>query len=217
MWNAFYNSEGVGDVLMLTREEIPAENVRLEKTDHAAYIYRVDTGDLVGVNIFSASNLVDIQGSGPVDLSLDQVQVLNDIIGQEAGQTLDLVTPPHFVVGYVESCQAHPDSDHLSVTQTLIGEESLQIVCGASNISQGLTVLVAKPGAVMPSGMIIRPGVLRGIQSQGMICSTRELGLSHIEDYPGIWELDPSLVPGTPLNQVLESYQAGDETGNERL
>ena len=67
-------------------------------------------------------------------------------------------------------------------------------------------VLVAKPGAVMPSGSIIWPGSLRGVESLGMICSTRELGLAHLEDLPGIWELRPQFEAGTPLLEVKAAY-----------
>lgn len=70
-----------------------------------------------------------------------------------------------------------------------------------------MTVLVALPGAVMPNGSIIWPSELRGTPSHGMICSTRELGLTHIEDAPGIWELDDDIEPGTPLDKVIQAYQ----------
>lgn len=75
---------------------------------------------------------------------------------------------PKFVVGYVKECLPHEDSDHLSVTQTEVDNgEVLQIVCGAANIKKGQRVVVAKPGAVMPSGSIIWPGELRGVASNG--------------------------------------------------
>ena len=76
------------------------------------------------------------------------------------------------VTGYVQSCVPHEDSDHLSVTQTEVANgEVLQIVCGAKNIREGLRVVVAQPGAMMPNGLIIWPGNLRGVDSYGMICS----------------------------------------------
>ena len=70
-----------------------------------------------------------------------------------------------------------------------------------------MNVLVARPGAAMPNGMIIWPGELRGVESFGMICSTRELGLSDIEDLPGIWELKDSFEPGMSLKEVVASYK----------
>ena len=62
-----------------------------------------------------------------------------------------------------------------------VGTEKLQIVCGAKNIAQGQKVVVAKVGAVMPSGMMIKDAELRGVPSKGMICSERELGLTDSE------------------------------------
>lgn len=83
------------------------------------------------------------------------------------------------VVGKVEELEAHPDSDHLSVTQVNVGEEELvQIVCGASNIGKGQKVIVALPGAVLPGDFEIKTSKLRGVSSAGMICSLQELGFS---------------------------------------
>ena len=82
----------------------------------------------------------------------------------------------------MKSCVEHPDSDHLSITETEVGDgEVLQIVCGAANIRKGLKVVVAKPGAMMPDGLMIWPGTLRGVESFGMICSAKEL---HLEGAP---------------------------------
>ena len=108
----------------------------------------------------------------------------------------------------MEECVDHPDRDHLHITQTRVAADTvLQIVCGAANIEAGQKVLVAQPGAVMPDGLIIWPGQLRGVDSYGMICSTRELGLDAIENKPGIWVLKDDLAVGTPLEQVIAHYQ----------
>ena len=82
------------------------------------------------------------------------------------------------VVGYVESKEKHPDAEKLNVCQVNIGEEeNLQIVCGAPNVDAGQYVIVAKVGAKLP-GIKIKKAKLRGVESQGMICSLGELGLS---------------------------------------
>ncbi|WP_332689697.1 phenylalanine--tRNA ligase subunit beta [Halalkalibacter lacteus] len=82
------------------------------------------------------------------------------------------------VVGFVKECQQHPNADKLNVCQVDIGEEELvQIVCGASNISSGQHVVVAKVGAVLPGNFKIKKAKLRGEVSQGMICSLQELGI----------------------------------------
>ena len=144
-----------------------------------------------------------------VDISDISTEKLADVLtnaGHEVEGISQLVQGTDLVVGYVESCEKHPDSDHLNITQVNIGDKTLQIVCGAANISTGKHVLVAKPGAVMPSGMIIWPGELRGVASHGMICSTRELGLAELEDLPGIWELRPQFSVGTALADVVAAY-----------
>ncbi|GGH88228.1 phenylalanyl-tRNA synthetase beta chain [Pullulanibacillus pueri] len=82
------------------------------------------------------------------------------------------------VVGYVESCDRHPNADKLNVCQVNIGaEENVQIICGAPNVAAGQKVVVAKVGAVLPGNFKIKKAKLRGEVSQGMICSLQELGI----------------------------------------
>ncbi|MUK86916.1 phenylalanine--tRNA ligase subunit beta [Ornithinibacillus sp. L9] len=81
------------------------------------------------------------------------------------------------VVGYVESCEKHPNADKLNLCQVNVGDEKLQIICGAPNVAQGQKVAVAKPGAVLPGNFKIKKVKLRGVESNGMICSPQELGI----------------------------------------
>lgn len=84
----------------------------------------------------------------------------------------------HLVIGFVKSCIDHPESDHLHVCEVDIGSEVRTIVCGASNVAAGQKVIVALPGAVLPAkGVTIQHSTIRGIPSEGMICSLQELGL----------------------------------------
>lgn len=82
------------------------------------------------------------------------------------------------VVGYVKECEQHPNADKLNLCQVDVGDETLQIICGAPNIKQGLKVAVAKPKAVLPGNFKIKKVKLRGIESNGMICSLQELGIA---------------------------------------
>jgi phenylalanyl-tRNA synthetase beta chain len=99
------------------------------------------------------------------------------------------------VVGYVESCVAHPNSDHLHVCMVNIGTDTLQIVCGAPNVAAGQKVMVSLPGAVLPGDVSIKKSVIRGVESSGMICSLKEIGIENKyipEAYQnGIYVLDP--------------------------
>lgn len=99
----------------------------------------------------------------------------------------------HLVIGEVLSCKNHPDSDHLHVCEVNTGDEIVQIVCGAPNVREGLKVIVALPGAVLPGDFTIKKSKIRGIESSGMLCALFELGLEEKteENYnKGICELD---------------------------
>ena len=89
----------------------------------------------------------------------------------------------HLVIGKVVSCIDHPDSDHLHLCQVDVGKDKLQqIVCGASNVREGLKVIVALPGAVLPGNFQIKASKIRGVESNGMICALYELGLEEKTD-----------------------------------
>lgn len=104
------------------------------------------------------------------------------------------------VVGYVNTCEKHPDSDHLSVCQVDVKSEVLQIVCGASNVAQGQKVIVAKNGCKLPE-FTIKKSKIRGIESNGMLCSLVELGVDAVllsdEQKNGIEILPQDAIVGT--------------------
>ena len=95
-----------------------------------------------------------------------------------------------FRVGKVVEIEEHPDSDHMHICKVDVGNEVLQIVCGAPNVALNQLVVAALEGAVMPSGLIIVPSSLRGVASAGMLCSARELNLPNAPQVRGILVLD---------------------------
>jgi phenylalanyl-tRNA synthetase beta chain len=106
------------------------------------------------------------------------------------------------VVAQIESFQQHPNADRLSVCQVLDGSKiPKQIVCGAKNFRAGDKVALALPGAVLPDGTKIKVSKLRGVESEGMLCSPRELGFS--DEASGIMILDPSAPIGIPLGELF--------------
>ena len=112
----------------------------------------------------------------------------------------------NLVIGKVISCTPHPDSDHLNVCQVDVGQKTIQIVCGASNVKEGIKVLVALPGCILPGDFEIKAGTIRGQESNGMICALFELGLEEKNDETyakGIAVLDTDLQPGTDANIYL--------------
>ena len=106
------------------------------------------------------------------------------------------------VVAEVLTCVDHPDSDHLHVTTVNVGGEVLDIVCGASNCRAGLKVACATVGAVLPGDFKIKPCKLRGVPSNGMLCSYKELGMK--EESDGIIELPADAPVGTDLHDYLK-------------
>ena len=119
------------------------------------------------------------------------------------------VAPPFtsIVVGEILETVQHPDADRLRVCRVNVGNaEPLQIVCGAPNARVGIKVPCALVGAALPPGedgepFLIRIGKLRGVESHGMLCSGKELGLS--DDHGGLLELDVGAVPGADIRAVL--------------
>ena len=111
------------------------------------------------------------------------------------------------VTGRIAKLEKHPDADRLQVSLVEIGTDTIQIVTGATNISVGDIIPVALDGSTLAEGKKITRGKLRGVESEGMMCSIQELGLS-FDDYPdaaehGIFILDKDLAPGRDIKEVL--------------
>lgn len=113
------------------------------------------------------------------------------------------ITPQEFiVVGKILSFEKHPNADRLNVCQVDVGDGNIrQIVCGAKNFKQNDVVPVALPGAILPGEFKIKKSNLRGIKSEGMMCSGRELGLG--DDHSGLLILDPSIPLGTKIHELF--------------
>ncbi len=124
-------------------------------------------------------------------------------------ESISAVAPPFsgVVVGEVLEAGRHPDAEKLSLCQvTTDGKNRLQIVCGAKNVRAGLKVAVAMVGAQLPNDVTIKRAMLRGQESNGMLCSARELGLGESQD--GIMELAADL----PLNENLRAALGLDDS-----
>ncbi|MCC3754489.1 YtpR family tRNA-binding protein [Staphylococcus capitis] len=186
--NLFYNPQGVGDVAFLQIE--PTDGAfDYNKKDDVVEI--TQDGQVVGFNIFNVSDKIKIEENGHIKLTSEIIEALQQSINNSGfNYKLDTDLSPKFVVGYVETKEKHPDADKLSVLKVNVGNETLQIVCGAPNVAAEQKVVVAKVGAVMPSGMVIKDAKLRGVDSSGMICSMKELDLSNAPQEKGIMVLN---------------------------
>ena len=107
-----------------------------------------------------------------------------------------------FKVAYVVSAEPHPNADKLRLCQVDTGSETIQVVCGAPNARAGIKVVFAPSGSTIPrNGMVLRPSEIRGVASNGMMCSAYEMGLS--DDHDGIIELPADAPLGQPFARVL--------------
>ncbi|MBH2019379.1 MAG: phenylalanine--tRNA ligase subunit beta [Burkholderiales bacterium] len=146
-------------------------------------------------------------------LSTEQLAETLTMAGLEV-EELKPVAPPftHIVVGEIMDAVQHPNADRLRVCQVDVGQGALlTIVCGAPNARVGIKVPCALVGAELPPGedgkpFLIKVGKLRGVESQGMLCSARELKLS--EDHGGLLEL----APDAPLGQDIRQHLQLDDT-----
>lgn len=129
-----------------------------------------------------------------LDKDLDVKKLAEDMTsaGNEYDDAGKLINATNLVIGEIKECTMHPDSDHLHCCKVDIGDKVLDIVCGAPNARKGLKVIVALPGAILPGG-VIKKSVIRGEESNGMLCSIAELGLENKflteADKAGIHEL----------------------------
>lgn len=105
------------------------------------------------------------------------------------------------IVAHITACEPHPNADKLQVCRVDTGTESVQIVCGAPNARAGIKVALAQVGAVLPGNFKIKKAKLRDVESQGMLCSEKELGLS--DDHDGILELADSAPVGQDVRTLL--------------
>ncbi len=136
--------------------------------------------------------------------SLDEIALTLTRIGLEVEgieNPAEALSP--FVVGEILSAAKHPNADKLQVCQVDVGKgQPVEVVCGAPNARAGLKTAFAAPGSVIPAtGDVLKVGAIRGVTSNGMLCSTRELKLG--EDHDGIMELPADAVPGAPIGPLL--------------
>ncbi|MBQ9267739.1 MAG: phenylalanine--tRNA ligase subunit beta [Clostridia bacterium] len=137
-----------------------------------------------------------------VDIPVDYHTLADDMtnVGNEYDSAEKLINATHLVIGEILECEMHPDSDHLHICKVNVGNEVLQIVCGAPNARVGIKVVVALVGAELPGDFKIKKSKIRGVDSFGMMCSLEELGIEHKflrpQDTEGIIELGADAVPG---------------------
>jgi len=129
----------------------------------------------------------------------------------EIGLAVDAIERPgeglrEVVVARVESVERHPNADRLSLCTVFDGRSTVRVVCGAPNVEAGRIYPLARVGATLPGGLVIRAATIRGERSEGMLCSAKELGLS--EDGSGLFVLDEGAALGASLDEALDLADA---------
>ena len=137
------------------------------------------------------------------EASVDEIAETLTKIGLEVEEVFNPASNlKGFVTAKVESCEMHPDSDHLHLLSVSDGQQNLQVVCGAPNVRQGLIGVFAPVGTLIPCyNEVLKVGKIRGVESFGMLCSEKELGIG--EDHSGIIELPQDTQVGVPAADVL--------------
>ena len=134
------------------------------------------------------------------NLSIEKIAQDMTRVGNEYDSAEKFINATNLVIGQIKTCEEHPDSDHLHVCMVDVGDKTLQIVCGAPNARVGIKVIVALVGANLPNDVTIKKGTIRGVESNGMMCSIAELGLDNKflteEDKKGICELGQDAIVG---------------------
>lgn len=200
---ASMNFQSFGDTLITILGQDVTEQVTQQKGD-IVRIFAADTDTTIGYNFLNSHQWLPELGehNGQVQLTAEQVATLNTALKQQGfAPELVLDLTPKFVIGHIDTFEAHPDSDHLHVAQVTVDHgETLQIVVGAPNAALGQKVVVAKVGAFMPNGAIIWPGKLRKVASFGMMCAARELQLPNAPQRRGILIMPDSIPTGTAFD-----------------
>jgi tRNA-binding protein len=176
--NIFYNKEGIGDTLIVQLKDEKIEHPEVTVHQDVVRIANPMTKETLGYNIANASEHFSLKAEGLVNTDEKLVNDLNQLLREnDFEETLTFDDRPFFIIGLIEEMEKHPNADKLNICQVNTGDETTQIVCGAPNVDKGQKVVVARVGAMMPSGMLIKDAELRGVPSSGMICSAKELDL----------------------------------------
>ena len=138
-----------------------------------------------------------------IDFDLNATELADKLTmrGFESEVVTDFDVLDNIVVGDVLSSKQHPDADKLKLCTVSDGKEEFSVVCGAPNVDKGQKIVFAKVGAILPGDFKIGKAKIRGIESFGMICSERELGIS--DEHDGIMVLDKNVKTGSSIKNIL--------------
>lgn len=191
----FYNKNTLHDTLIIN-----LDNQKVDKIEpHTGFVILKNGDKIQGINIFNASEHFKNLKDGELYPTPEILAEIRSLTGYDLNQDVKKT----FVVAEIIACEDVPDS-HLHKCSVDVGEEKpLQIICGAKNARQGIKVVCALVGTIMPNGMMILPNKLLNIDSYGMLCSAKELNLD--VEFDGILELDEHLKNGETFKPVFKN------------
>ncbi|OCN03716.1 hypothetical protein A4S06_04980 [Erysipelotrichaceae bacterium MTC7] len=189
----FYNAKAFEHVLLVLIHD--GDVLTTEKHKNVTKLLGKDDR-LLGYNIEVDAFESDRDGYQP--MTFDLLRLVNGHLHEAFHEEIIHDFNSYIVVGRVNACEDHPDSDHLHVCQVDVGKEVVQIVCGAANVKANVNVVACLPNAVLPDGKLITKGKLRGVPSDGMLASAYELGLIE-EPKKGILILEDEAKVGEPF------------------
>ncbi|MBW1835737.1 MAG: phenylalanine--tRNA ligase subunit beta [Deltaproteobacteria bacterium] len=139
----------------------------------------------------------------PIEMEINDLADALTMVGLEVESVSDRYEYLNrVVVGRINEINPHPHIAKLKLCNVDVGNRMISIVCGAPNINKNSLAPVALPGTLLSDGTTLEKEIIRGVPSEGMLCSAKELGLG--TDRSGIMILDPSLIVGNPLAKALE-------------
>lgn len=186
----FYNNIKA-PTLIINVDNIDKPN-KIQEFDTYTLLFKDDK--LLGMNIFKIPSNLSLK-QGLIYPSLEILEFIKKLTN------IEIIHIPNFVVSYVDECEDIPNT-HLHKCVIFDGVKKHNVVCGAKNIKKGLKIVLAKTYTIMPNGLFIVPNTLMGYESNGMVCSAKELNLA--QDSNGILELDDSYNVG---DEFLDVYQ----------
>lgn len=208
----FYHKTTLQDTVMVIFSQV--ETTHIVQKDDCVQLFHHQ--QVVGYNFLNASKHFKASLANK-DVSLETLQAncyasnclqtgntelideLNEMLTKYQFKTIEATQKSDLIVGEVLECQKHPDSQKLNICTVDIETALLQIVCGAINVRAGIKVVVATNHAILYNGVEIKLGKILGIDSQGMLCSAKELGIFNHSQTQGILELP------------LETFKKGQE------
>lgn len=189
--NLFYSKKTLNDNLVgYTQDQTNLTEIK----NGEDILWKNQEGQLVGFNIANLSQKLQLP-EGRIYPTPEIVKLIQTI-----DSTYQMDSKAAFTVGLIETCE-DIEGTHLHKCTVNVGDEILDIVCGAQNAKAGLKVVVARIGVIMPNGLYIKPSKLKGFASNGMLCSQKELNLTGFNE-EGIIELGANYEKGDIFKNI---------------